>query len=372
MGRRGWIGNDVLEASWAISALGVVFVGVTSAYVVTYFAGVLQQSWGQPTPGIALRSVAVALILVFSIGITYAGYRLSQSDFSNEQRWWVMFWTTMGLSGTLAVVVLVQTNQALSGPGISQQTMIEQTLIGASGGAVGGLLVGLTNARLRRQREETVAQRDTFRFLNQLLRHHILNGIQEIQGYSGFLHDADPDELEHIVSRIEDRTNHMTHVVQDLQTLINSTAGETEFRPVNISKILEQEIESAAIRYPDAEFETNISENAHVKADEFIRTAYRNLLSDIVERSDQETPHVVVSMEMTPEVVIINIADNSSEISPTYHEQLSGDPDLSDWDADQEPGLNLALRLIELYGGRVQTLETNPHGTVLRTRLSRP
>lgn len=376
MGRRGWTGGEVRGAPLVVGTLGVALIVATAAYALVFFPGALRQSLGRPSLAVVLRVVAVALILAFSTATAYAGYGLHRSEFSNEQRWWVTLWTAMGLGGALAAVVLVQANRALNGQGLSRQALVAEILLGASGGSVVGLLAGLTNARLRRQRAETVAQRDTFRFLNQLLRHHILNGIQEIRGYAGFLHDADPDELERIVSRIEDRTDHMTHVVEDLQTLIHSTAGEADLRPVNVSRILTEEIESAAIRYPDAEFEADLAENAHVRANEFLRTAYRNLLSDVVERNTADTPRVEVSMEVTPEVVIVTISDNSPAMAAPYREHLSGDPPRAGWNpdraADGDLGLTLARRLVDLYDGRVQALETNPHGSTLRTRLPRP
>lgn len=363
---------EVNIVPWMLGATGVSLGAATAGYVYIFFPGLVGSFWSSLTVELVLVLLEVVVMLIFSFSLVYAGYRLRTSSYSAEQQWWIALWTVMGLSGVLALVVLVQLNQMVGGRPLPRQTIAEELLLGSGSGALVGLFTGLTNAQLRFQDDQMALQRDTFEFVNQFLRHYVLNGMQAIQGYADMIHAADDEDRQEYVDRISDRAEHITDVVSNLRRLSVSMSGDADLQAVNFSKILEDEIRDLRTEYPDATIDTHLHSHVYVLADRFLRTICRILIVNAIKNADSGDPHVEVTMEVTPDSVYFNVANNGPDVpvATPNHDLDSLKP--QGMDADDRVELYIADRVIQKYGGRVAVLENQPEGMIVRSRLDRP
>lgn len=357
---------------WVLGATGLALCAATVGYAHAFFPAPVGRFWISPTTETVLVLLEVVVMLFFSLSVVYAGSRLRAAGYSTEQQWWVVLWSLMGLSGVLALVVLVQINQTVDGRPLPRQTVAEELLLGAGSGAVAGLFTGLTNARLRSQDDRMALQHDAFKFMNQFLRHYVLNGMQAMQGYANMIPTADDEERREYATRISERAEHITEVVSNLQRLSVSMSGSVDLQAVNVSKILTEEIRDVRAEYPDATLDTRLDSHVYVRADCFLRTICRILIVHAVEHADDRDPQVEVTMEVTPDSVYLNVADNGPDVpvaTPT-HDLDRLEPQGAGTDGRVD--LYIADRIIQTYGGRVAVLENQPQGMIVRSQLHRP
>ncbi|MFB6078412.1 MAG: PAS domain S-box protein [Halarchaeum sp.] len=253
----------------------------------------------------------------------------------------------------------------------------------------------------RREHERALEhERERLEFMNRILRHNILNGLNLVRARAELLDDeemvADPDAREH-ARTIYERVDDLSGLVETMRSFMNAIVREAdhETKPVAIRDALAEKVALAEDAYPDAVFETRDLPAADVRvvADELVGEVFENVLSNAVVHNDAETPRVRVwSSEATTEVhvdaetgellpnheawpdidvateerdaVVVHVADNGPGI-PDEEKHAVLKKGVSEL---QEPGNGFGLYLVKemmsAYGGTVEVRDGDDGGAV--------
>jgi PAS domain S-box-containing protein len=232
-------------------------------------------------------------------------------------------------------------------------------------------------------------ERERLEFLNRIIRHNLLNGLNLINARTELLDSQfadEPSAREH-VETIQTRIEDMSSLIDTMRTFMDAvlTGADHETRPMPIRDELDEKVQLARESYEDAVFDTHDlpDESTRVIADELLGEVFENVLSNAVIHNDKETPTVEVwTSETTCEIPVdeatgepvlpesdaqlnsdavreqrealtVHIADNGPGIPDDQKEAVlqKGVSELS------EPGngfgLYLVKEMLDAYGGSV-------------------
>jgi signal transduction histidine kinase len=239
-------------------------------------------------------------------------------------------------------------------------------------GAVLGLVVGLTRARAAqnaRLLDRTADQQDTLEFINHLLRHNLLNGLQVVDGYNDLLEDHVDEEGRRYVRTVRERTDHMTDLIGSVRVLMRTMAEETERFPVDCVAVVEDEVGVVRAAHPGATFETDLPDRLLVRANATLGAVLENLLTNAVVHHDGDRPAVRVSASRRSDHVVLRVADDGPGIPDALKTRYLGQGEQDPRSAGDGLGLYLAATLVEAYGGSLVIADNDPRGTVVELRL---
>lgn len=307
----------------------------------------------------------VVPLVVIAVGVSLSRTDLNRTDVAVASLWFVGGVTLLWLLYTWAVLPDVLSGQSLVSMGD------QFVLYGNLGGAL-GLIAGINRARARQNErlvEQTTAQQDTLEFINHLLRHNVLNGLQLINGYSDMLEDHVDEEGERLLDRIDDRSDHMTELVDNVRVLMRTLSSELVRRPTDLSSLLESEVDVARTAFPDAEFETEIPGDVVVTANPTLSAVFENVLTNAVKHGDTPTPHVGVTLSTDGESATVRVADDGPGVPDRYRLSNLTRNETGPGSTGEGLGLYLVVTLVEEFGGAVELLDNEPRGTVVVVEL---
>jgi signal transduction histidine kinase len=319
----------------------------------------------------------VLLLGGFSVVLVYAGYWLATSQFDSQQLWWAGLWTVVGLAGIVAIVALLQSSQLSEGQALSEVTIVEELLLAAGGGGIAGLLIGISTVQSMWSQEQVERQRDTLEFVNELLRHNVLNGMQVVLASAELVEeeldseDPDHETVESALSHIDDRGEDIVELVENVRVLAQSVSGDVACGPVVVSSLLTQKAGTARGTYPEATIRTDIEPDVTVSADDLLPAVFENLLANAVDHNDREHPTVEVALETDPDegVAVVTVADDGPGIPDEYKEAYFGPGEQDEGSVGQGLGLYLVDTLVDRYGGAVTATDNEPRGARFEVEL---
>ncbi len=228
-------------------------------------------------------------------------------------------------------------------------------------------LSALRDVTDRHEQERLVeAEREKLEFLNQLLRHHVLNGMNLIIAKATVTRErVDDPESRGDLQSILDRSAEIVSLVSRIRRLVRSTAEGTPRRPVNLSEVLERELSALRCSCPEATVETGgIGTDRFVSADRTVGEVISNLLETAVEHAAGPSPSIHLGVRTQESRVVVRIAADGSGIPPERREELLGKGPRG----VKSPGtgfrLSIAAMLVEGYGGTLRIEGDQPTGTV--------
>lgn len=355
------------------AAIGVVLL----VELVLRYVGVVQTTAGAP---IALRGefvVGVLTTVPFVVGIAYGGVYLARSRLPVERYSRILTWTVGGTVGSLAINGLLILVMGPFDPWLTVAWLRWAFTIGTSL----GLFIGLMEARAidstleaegeRMRAEYLRSQRDTLDYLNSLLRHEVLNGINVVQGHGKLLEerfDESAEESRH-VEPIVRRSEDIAGVVSNVRRLVSALEEDREPRPIRLRPLLEDEVEKVQETNGPAVVEAEYRDDVVVAGDEMLGRVFGNLLENAIVHNDGEPPRVSVTVSADGDRAVVEIADDGPGIDPATREVLFERPEPGT--GDHGFGLYLVQRLCQHYGGELRLTETGPSGTTFTVTLPR-
>lgn len=300
-------------------------------------------------PGTALEG---ALAMVGPVGIGYVAFRAASGGQYGARI--VLSRCLLGLGGAGAVAAVYLASQSVQGVSVPRPLVFLQ--IAASTGAVGGLLVGVRASERRRRLDRLETHEETFVFLNNTLRHHVLNSTQVIQGRANALEET-------AAASIVDHCERIADIVQNVGVLSEVLAEQVDTGVVNLSAVVASEIRVARDQYPDAEVDADLAPGVRVEADQFLGLVCENLLDNAIEHNDQHPPRVEVEVDTRGDTALLRVADDGPGIedpAAAFDRGTRG---------DRGVGLYLVRTLVEQYGGEVAVTDNDPEGTVVAVEL---
>ncbi len=188
------------------------------------------------------------------------------------------------------------------------------------------------------------------------LQSMILSSYLLVQNYKTL-----PDEkLEFQINTINNATNHLHNLLENLLQWSRSQTGRMEFSPEHINLIYLVK-ESAALLQPGAdkknmEIQTKVDDNTVVFVDSYmINTVLRNLISNAI-KFNRQNGKIIIRSEERRDDVLVQVIDNGVGITPDvlqrlfridYHHTTRGTAD------EKGTGLGLILckEFVEKNGG---------------------
>ena len=366
-----WFGEQHW-AAWVISGVGLVLAGLSLWYLIVVKALYIGTALDAGPMSVLLKVLEVLLLASFSLVLVYAGYWLASGAFEGRRLWWAGLWTMVGLAGVVAIVSFAIAFQVSQGEQISEPTLIQEMLLAAGGGAIAGLLIGVSTVRETVEAEDARQQRDTLLFVNELLLHNVLNGMQVIMANTERLEThVDDAAAERLLEVNQDRSETIVDLIQNVRALVRSVSGEFELMDVELAPILREEVASIRQSTPGATVELDVETGVTVKADELLPAAFENVVRNAIDHHDTDSPEIRVSVETDGDRVFVRVADDGpgipDERKAAYFDAGEQGPE----SIGQGLGLYLVEMLVERYGGEVYIEDNEPRGTVVVFDLER-
>ncbi|MFB6102551.1 MAG: PAS domain-containing sensor histidine kinase [Haloplanus sp.] len=215
-------------------------------------------------------------------------------------------------------------------------------------------------------------ERARVEFLNRLLRHNVLNGMNLVMAKLDSLEPALPDERRSDLDVARNRSAEVVDIVQTARRLAAGMEETAELPRIDLGESLTAAIESVREAYPAATIEFAPPDvPVDVRADEMLATAFDHLLTNAMEHNDPESISVTIDVELDAETVTVAVADDGVGIPPARRAELFSEGEFThtrDWGGF---GLSIVDVLVREYGGRVWAEANEPRGTVFYVELPR-
>lgn len=349
-----------------ISGVGAILVAIVSWHLMATHLQVMMAET-DPTR-LVLESVEAILLIVPPILIVYFGFWTSNRDIPRECLWRVLQWILAGLIGVVGVITALTIHRMLLGYPLRTSLVEMELLTGAGIGSLLGFAVGKHRASSELRAQTIKDQRDAFLFLNHLLRHHVLNSIQLIDGYSAQLKNYDDPTLRQVHEIVRTRSQEITSLIQNIQTIVSTFTDSPQRERVNLTAVVECECHKALQVHETAEIETDLPEAVYIQSNELLAVVIRNLIENAIQHTDQALPRVQVAVEDCDQTARVCISDNGPGISPDDADQFLNPGETG----DRGTGLYLANRVISQQGGQLLIEDNTPRGTVVTVELPKP
>ncbi|QSX00965.1 sensor histidine kinase [Haloterrigena alkaliphila] len=358
-GSDGGVGRDSLP--WLVSGFGAL----------SFAAVLFQWLWFASTLDTAAYALGFVTVGVPALSLIWGGYHLERSAVDPARYDRVVAWCFGSGAAFLAINVLV----IAFFPWYGLAGNLAWAHFALNTGAGAGFVVGYVEARaIQREVEATAAavraeqladERELLTYLNDLLRHEVLNSAQIIGGHASLLREEvdDPDDR---LETIERESDALTDVIDDVRAMLNANQDLETAAVVDLSDLLTDELASLRRQFDDLEIETSIPEAVFVEGNEGISWIFANVLENAIEHDDGDAPRVAVTVETRLETVAVRVADDGPGIPADTRETL-----FEPKSTNHGLGLYLARILAKRYGGDVELTETGPDGSVFTVTLSR-
>lgn len=357
----GWK-RQVVNGSAFVAVLGLAFVVSGVTLWVTELAANAE----------TLHRALYQLVMHVLFGgvILVLGAYIERSSLSPEDRFSVLVWFYGGF--TLMFCLSVWGHLESIQQGALTVAFVSDFVVYTSLGGAFGVVAGVNRGQAsknRRLADRNRDQRETLALLTRLVSHDVRNDIAIVKGYAELLEDVVDEDDAYAVDVIQNRMENTTTLLEDAGTLVKTLDEDRELTPVNLSRVLRQEIASLEESSPAVEIETEIPDDITVRADSLLKQVFSNLLNNAVAHNDPAELTISVRAERETGWVAVEIADDGAGIPPEDHErcfELGEQGPESDGDGI---GLYLVSRLTTLYGGEVDVDESASGGAKFTVRL---
>lgn len=330
--------------------LAVVFVGQLA--VSADRSGSTLQYLLEGAFGVALPAVLLA-----------AARWLARQDLDADYAWRASMWSMGGFS-VLTLLTAFRFYVDSLGGGLPAATF-ETLVLNAQVGAVAGVLVGVYDARARRNADRAEQARDQYRLLAQLLRHNVLNSVQLVEAYLDSYRRGEVAEAA-LFEVAGSQFDAVESLIEQARTLERASDDDRALEPVDLAGSVRRQVEVFRSSYADATFETDLPGRAPVVADSLVDALVENLLSNAVEHSDSPDPTVRVTVEHETDGVLLSVVDDGPGIPDEMKESVF---DVEETGTPHGIGLYLVDTLVTHYGGAVWVEDSEPGGARLCVRL---
>lgn len=314
----------------------------------------------------------VLIPVLLSILLVAAGYWLVVThEMPDEHALRAAAWCLLGtavLSASGVLIILYQeANDVL---------LVNRFFVVSNSGTWGatiGVLVGIYDMRIQATNETVVEQKERFEFLNQILRHEILNNMNLILAKVQRLEDHVDPAVDEDLATVREQGHDIVSLIQRVRILTKPELRETEdfTEPIQLRALLDQQISQARSAYRDATFEIagEIPDDVYVRADDLLEEVVHNLLHNGIRHNDKDEPHVQVAVEEDGELVRFRVSDNGPGIPDDEKQAVFERGNKSDHSQGGGLGLYIVDMLVRSYGGDIWVEDSDLGGAAFVTEL---
>jgi signal transduction histidine kinase len=343
---------------WAVVVLGAVLL-----------VGFLLNFWHEVErlDGRTLPILAVTLGVTLSLVVGYTGFRLRDDGYGPAANRRIAGWTLAGAAFTATTSGLTILIRIGEGRVVEEPTF--DLLVSAAVGALAGVVAGRYAARAAHEAREAERARDAFEFINGMLRHELLNGVNVIGAYADELdrRTDSEDDTDRDIEAIRSAATHLADLVHSIRPAAEAFASGRSLEPVDLGPVLRERVEAARTARPGARIETDVADGVHVDANEALDNVFANLLNNAIEHNDTTDPRVTVELEADGRTATVRIGDDGPGI-PDDRKETVFEPRTG---SDHGFGLYLVRTLVVSYGGTIRVEDNDPRGSVFVVELPR-
>ena len=323
--------TDHPATRWSVAAIGVALVVVAT---VSPLAGTADGQF-----------VHVSLSTFLALGVIALGVYLARSPVSTRAIQYGVGWTVAGALALAAAGAWTLGMHPVTAE--IARSVIRFDLVA---GALSGSLVGTMYAHSRHRADLLADERERLSFLNYLLRHNVLNGVQVVTAQTASLRTVMPDDAEPRIDVIESWTSGLGDLVGRMRQFLDASTGDQDLQAVPLDSVLATQVAKVEGAF-DADITTTGSTPA-VTADDGLNQVFECLLVDAVERSDADHPTIEVTTSQRGPTVHVEVASPdpiaSTDGGASCEPDTGGDPA-----GDRAFGRSLVAPLVDYYGGTV-------------------
>lgn len=307
------------------------------------------------------------LPLILGLSLSVFGVALAVGSF---ERWYVRTIVLWTLLGATAIGLLILATVYGGGKSLFEEIrtvgIFSNVLIG---GSVGGALTGLYAAQNKSVQRELLNRQNRLVVLNRLLHDEVMNAVTVIKGTAPLLKEEADSGLNSVEAILE-KTESIEEAMSSVRDLAEP-GPESERRPVEVARAIEDALQRARERHPEAEFVAQeIPSEVSVYTNHRIVDVLYHLLVNGAEHAGVEAPQVTVAVDATEEAVTISVMDEGPGLSDLHREALEEGTTISDGDPTTGLGLYLVRLFVRVFRGSIDTRVTD-QGTTISITLER-
>ncbi|WP_083851009.1 sensor histidine kinase [Halogranum rubrum] len=310
--------------------------------------------------------------------IVIAGYWFSRRGLRPDQLWRIATWclVTMGLMTAFVGYILVDVS--LGGGWLPDPRFT--LLLGANVGAGVGIALGWQRVRAietakRRERRETqteLLERQTrvLSHLNRHLRHHVLDTVTVVDGYTDLLSPHIDDDGRRYLTPIRERNARTVDLLANVDALVDALGTPASLVTRDLSLVLHAEVSAARQAHPQATFDVDVPTGVVVRADDLLDIVVANLVQNALVHNESDHPHVSIRLDDDTRVRL-TVTDDGPGIPQSVREtfgRVDGVPETTD---DTGLGLYLASVVAQRYGSELTFSAEDDGGTAVGFTLQR-
>ncbi|MGI8425854.1 MAG: sensor histidine kinase [Actinomycetota bacterium] len=267
------------------------------------------------------------------------------------------------------------TADAIAGGDLSRRVEPAEprTEVGRLGLALNSMLERIENAFAEKQASENRLRR----FVADA-SHELRTPLTSIRGYAELFRrgaDSRPDDLAKTMQRIEDESERMGKLVEELLTLARLDQGHAlELQPVDLTKLARDAVEDFSAADGDHPADLDASESIMVEADEHrLRQVLANLLGNARVHTPAGTP-VHVRLGSADSRAWVEVEDEgpglaAEDASRVFDRFFRVDPSRSRDKGGAGLGLSIASAIAEAHGGSISLRSAPGAGSTFRLEL---
>ena len=205
------------------------------------------------------------------------------------------------------------------------------------------------------------------RVMNRVLRHDLRNDMNVVVGHAGILADALDDQRADHAETIEQKASSLVRLGEKVRKIDQRLYGrDQDLKRIDLSRVVEDEVQSLHEQYPQAAIRTCIGEAA-ILGDTLIRAAVANLIENAVEHNDSELPEVEVSVATDPDTerIELTVSDNGPGIPEAEQRVITAGVE-TPLEHISGLGLWLVKWIVEGMDGELAIENTDPRGAAVR------
>jgi PAS domain S-box-containing protein len=208
--------------------------------------------------------------------------------------------------------------------------------------------------------------------LNRILRHNVRTAVNVIEGYTDLLESGVNGAEERAAIRtIRERATALNDISERTATLRSLLADDAELSSLGLSELTIL-VDGYRAEYDDAAIDLTIevSDDIAIRNGDALRIAFEEIIKNAVAHTDQEHPHVDITVEQssTDTTLDIVIADDGPGI-PTQEWEIIKNGTETPLRHANSIGLWLIYWSVTALGGSVQLSDNDPRGSVFTLQV---
>lgn len=216
---------------------------------------------------------------------------------------------------------------------------------------------------------EETRRRQQLSVVNRILRHNLRNTVNVISGNSNLLREevskADAAEKLDAITDSASRLAKLSEQAQDIQRIVST--GADSAGPSDVVAVLERLREELQREHPEARITMTAPTHAWTAAGSTIELAFREVIENAIEHSEQPEPSVDIEIPATgtesePQSVVVNVSDDGPGI-PDHERAVMEKGDETALEHSSGLGLWMVKWIMNQHGGTVEFAYSESRGS---------